>query len=49
MAKALELNREAPIVRLRDSLALLMPQNRIVEAFAELESALNHVGFGTEL
>jgi TolB-like protein/Tfp pilus assembly protein PilF len=40
MARALELNRSSPIVRLRHAVAVLMPHNRIGEAIAEVERAL---------
>ena len=40
MARALELNRASPLVRLRHALVILMPHNRMDEAIAELEGAL---------
>ena len=40
MARALELNGASPIVRLRHALVVLMPHNRINEAVAEIERAL---------
>jgi serine/threonine-protein kinase len=40
MARALELNRASPLVRLRHALVILMPHNRMDEAIAELECAL---------
>ncbi len=40
MARALELNPASPLVRLRHALVILMPHNRMDEAIAELECAL---------
>ncbi len=40
MARALELNRASPLVRMRHALVILMPHNRMGEAIAELECAL---------
>jgi tetratricopeptide (TPR) repeat protein len=40
MAKALELNRASPFVRFRNAVVVLMPQNRLDEAVAEIEGAL---------
>jgi TolB-like protein len=40
MARALELNRTSPFVRFCHALVILMPHNRIDEAVAELEGAL---------
>ena len=40
MARALELNRTSPIVRVRYAVSVLMPRNRIDEAVAEIEHAL---------
>jgi TolB-like protein len=40
MARALELNADSPPVRLRHALVILMPYNRIDEAVAEIERAL---------
>ena len=40
MARALELNRTSPFVRFCHALVILMPHNRIDEAVAELEAAL---------
>ena len=40
MAKALQLNRTSPFVRFCNALVILMPHNRMDEAVAELEGAL---------
>ena len=40
MARALELSRASPFVRLRHAVMVLMPQNRMDEAVAEIERAL---------
>jgi tetratricopeptide (TPR) repeat protein len=40
MAKALKLNRASPFVRLRHAILILMPNNRMREAVAEVECAL---------
>jgi TolB-like protein len=40
MARALELNPESPLVRLRHAVGILMPKNRIQEAVSEIECAL---------
>lgn len=40
MARALELNRTSPFVRFCHALVILMPHNRVDEAVAELEGAL---------
>ncbi|MFB3923390.1 MAG: winged helix-turn-helix domain-containing protein [Terriglobia bacterium] len=40
MARALELNPTSPLVRLRHALAILMPHDRMDEALAELQCAL---------
>jgi TolB-like protein/tetratricopeptide (TPR) repeat protein len=40
MARALELNRASPLVRFCHAMVVLMPHNRIKEAVAELEGAL---------
>jgi TolB-like protein len=40
MARALELSRASPFVRLRHAVMILMPQNRMDEAVAEIECAL---------
>ena len=40
MARALELSRGSPFVRVRNAVMVLMPENRIDEAVAEIERAL---------
>jgi TolB-like protein/Tfp pilus assembly protein PilF len=42
MARALELNPASPLVRFRNAISGLMPQGRLTEAAAELETALEY-------